>query len=286
MRTPPTRRRATTAALWEGTVVRKKTVIMTGVSLAGVLSVVGGGIVAHAIGDPVGLVNVDPNGIIYTDDGTCPKADVEITLDTGCYQGKVVSVSVLQGQADAPGGIAVSGYGPGSGAIAVSADNAQAYGTAVAVAILGDAGGSGYDYNIYQCSSPNYASEVAVAGTGGACGSLLAVSGGRGDVNGEETRAWSPTGVAVSIQDPTQAGALAVSGTHSATAVAPESAAVGSGDASAGMVAVSVNGYAYACGGPVTLSESASHPDNPNPGCPGTLPLPIGSVRGPGLYAS
>lgn len=249
-----------------------------------------GWVTAHAIGDPLGLVNVDPNGIVYTDDGTCPKADVEITLDTGCYQGKVVSVSVLQGQAVSPGGVAVSGNGPANGTVALSVLNAQAYGTAVAIGVLGDAGGSGYANSIYQCSSPAYASQVAVAGMGTACGSAIAISGGgRSSDPGRETRAWSPNGVAASVKDPTQGGAAAVSGSNAASATGDDSVAVsgvGGGNASAGMVAVSLTGDAYACNGPVTFSESLMDSHNQNPGCPGSVPLPIGSLNAAGAYAS
>jgi hypothetical protein len=242
----------------------RRRLFASGAPLVVALTLAGGGVVVEAVGDPLGIVNVDPNGIFYTDNGTCPKADVEITLDTGCYQGRVVAVSVLVGQASAP--VAVSGYGDATGAVAVSVDNAQAYGTDLGVAVLGDAGGSGYDYNIYQCSSPSYAAEIAVAGTGTACGSLLAVSGGSrpGSVDGAETRAWSPNGTAVSLQDPTYGGAVAVSGGPSATT--PNGAGSGSngvaiapfGDARGGEVALSVKGTTYACGGPEPISFTPS----------------------------
>jgi len=126
---------------------------------------------------------------------------------------------------------------------------------------------------------------VAPLGSATICGTGAAVS-----VKGQSTASCSAASAAVSAVNTASAGGAALSGTSSATGTNTDSAAVsGTGDATAGVAAVSVEGNAYACGGPVTFSESVTgnvtHPNN-QPGCPGSIPLPVGSINGPGVYAS
>ena len=99
-------------------------------------------------------------------------------------------------------------------------------------------------------------------------------------------------GVAAAPMGSATAGIAAVSykgnattPTHSATPPTGLLAvAGGNGSATSSNVAISVGGSAYACGGPVVFSESVT--GNSAGGCQGTLPLPVGSVSGPGIYAS
>jgi hypothetical protein len=157
----------------------------------------------------------------------------------------------------------------------------------------GDAGVSG--------TGDAAASWVAVSGTSTAHGALGVGGGGASTSCGGIAPAFEigVLGSATASQDPhsgpCSSGAVAGNGSATGSLIT----VAGTGDANGGLIAVSGNGNAtssdvaisgtkdaYACGGPVTFSESVSHPDNPNPGCPGTLPLPIGSVSGPGFYAS
>jgi hypothetical protein len=99
--------------------------------------------------------------------------------------------------------------------------------------------------------------------------------------------AWS---AAVSGTNTAWGSQLAASGTNSATAAhstTPDTqfhslAVSGTGDATAGMVAVSATGSTYACGGPVTVSESVGGDVGTGSeagSCSGGVPLPGGGAQ-------
>jgi hypothetical protein len=135
------------------------------------------------------------------------------------------------------------------------------------VSVSGQAGGCAD----YDCA------EVALSVTGGSCGEVALSGEGSTrtapDPYCETQCGWLP-------------GVVAVSGTGSASAGDPNSAAVsGEGPASGGEVAVSGTGPAGACGGPEPVAVQGTYPQRPTT-CPGIVP-PIlgGGVSGPGISA-
>ena len=205
------------------------------------------GVRAQVVQDPTGSVCID------TGSQGCTASDVAVSKGGNATSGGA-AVSLGGGTATAEGGSLPAGR------VAISTGGmAYACGSPVNVAVAPSS--TALSCPGSQVSDPSGQGLVGV-GLSSASGRYVAVGGGG---------ASSQSGAAIALNGQASGGPVAVGVFQ---------------NSSASDVAISGTGDATACGGPVTFSESPSDPHNPNPGCKGSLPLPIGSVSGPGFYLS